>query len=213
MMQERRIDAWAVASVALVTRLGVVAWAGARFPPADDGHYYDILARRLASGAGYTWAWPDGAVTYVAHYPVGYPALLATAYRLFGSSVEVAMILQAALGAAAAYAVHRIVDGPGAARWRPAAAGLAVAVHPALVPYTAAVMTEGVTGSLLVIAAALASCIRAAIAAGRREWPWWAATAGVMAIATLVRPQSLVLSPVWAAAGRQRAAPGPSTIR
>ena len=56
----------------------VVAWASGRVSrPSEDGHYYDVLARRLASGDGYTWLWPDGAVTYAAHYPVGYPALLA----------------------------------------------------------------------------------------------------------------------------------------
>ena len=56
---------------------------GARraFPRSEDGHYYDVLARRLAAGQGYTWLWPDGAVTYAAHYPVGYPAMLALGVR------------------------------------------------------------------------------------------------------------------------------------
>ena len=57
--------------VALAARLAVVAWAWSRFPPVEDGHYYDVLAQRLAQGLGYTWLWPDGAVTYAAHYPGG----------------------------------------------------------------------------------------------------------------------------------------------
>jgi hypothetical protein len=198
-MTPQRRDAFAVAAVALAARLAVAAWAGSRFPPVDDSHYYDVFARRLASGQGYTWAWPDRAVTYAAHYPVGYPALLAVAYRFLGPSPLVAMIVNALLGAASAYAVHRLVDAPGIPRWRPTAAGLAVALHPALVAYTPALMTEGVTGSLLAIAAAFAARARAARAAGQREWPWLAAVGAATAIATLVRPQSLALAPVWGA--------------
>ena len=82
----RARDTWAVLAAALAARLGVVLWAHARFPAAGDGFYYDTVARRIAQGDGYTWLWPDGAVTYAAHYPVGYPALLGAAYALFGAS-------------------------------------------------------------------------------------------------------------------------------
>jgi len=192
---DRRRDALLAFGVALVARLAVVAWAGARFPPVEDGHYYDVLARRLAAGQGYTWLWPDGAVTYAAHYPVGYPAMLALAYATLGASAAMAMTVNAWLGAAAAYGAHRIVDGEGVARWRPLAAGLVVALHPALVPYTAAVMTDGVTPALLVVAAAMASRARSAA----RAWPWLAGLGIAMGVATLVRPQSLLLAPVLGA--------------
>jgi 4-amino-4-deoxy-L-arabinose transferase-like glycosyltransferase len=193
-MTVRGRDAWIVFSIALVVRALVVAWARGRFPATGDGYYYDVLAHRLASGAGYTWSWPDGTVTYAAHYPVGFPALMAVGYVLFGPSDAVAMGLAALLGAAAAYAVHRLVDCDSEARWRPMAAGLAVALHPALVPYTAALMTEGLTAALLVLATALAG-------RGRRASGLIPAlgTGVVMAIATLVRPQSLVLAPVLGA--------------
>jgi len=181
--------------VALLARLAVVAWAYGRFPAVEDGHYYDVLARRLAAGQGYTWLWPDGAVTYAAHYPVGYPAMLALAYAVFGASAAAAMTVNALVGAGAAYGAHRIVDGEGVPRWRPLAAGLAVALHPALVPYTAAVMTEGVTAALLVVATAVASRARTA----ERAWPWLAGLGLAMGIATLVRPQSLILAPVLGA--------------
>jgi len=192
MKNPRRADAWIALGVALVVRLGVVVWARDRFPAVEDGHYYDVLARRIASGAGYTWLWPDGTVTYAAHYPVGYPAILAAGYASFGASTAVAMTLHALLGAAGAYATHGLVDAAGVPRWRPLAASLAVALHPALVPYTAAVMTEGVTASLLLVAAALAARARqpGAAVAGR-------VGAGVaVAVGTRVRPQSLVLAPV-----------------
>jgi hypothetical protein len=77
--------------------------------------------------------------------------------------------------------------------------GLAVALHPVLVPYTAAVMTEGPTASLLVIAAAIAAHARRVgfVEESRRKfWLLLGATGLVMGIATLVRPQCLVLAPM-----------------
>jgi hypothetical protein len=120
------------------------------------------------------------------------------------------MVVNAVLGAAAAYAAFWLVDRAlpperaDQSRWRPLAAGLVVGLHPALVPYTAAVMTEGFTAALLLVAAALAS--RSPVA--NRPWPWIVATGFVMGVATLVRPQSLVLAPVLGAL--TGAAPGGS---
>jgi 4-amino-4-deoxy-L-arabinose transferase-like glycosyltransferase len=186
-------DALFTLGVALAARLAVALWASARFPPAEDGHYYDVLAHRVASGQGFTWLWPDGAVTFAAHYPVGYPALLATAYAVFGASTAVAMGVNATLGAVGAFAAHRLADASGAGVWAARAAGLSVALHPALVPYTAALMTEGVTASLLLMASAAVARARAA------EHPLrcWSAAGAILGAATLVRPQSLVLAPFF----------------
>jgi len=191
-MTPRRADVWLATGVALALRLAIVGWGHRLFPPSEDGHYYDVLARRLASGAGYTWLWPDGAVTYAAHYPVGYPAILAAAYLLFGASTVVAMTLNAVVGSAAAYGAYVLIDEPDVSRWRPFGAALAIALHPALVPYTAAVMTEGVTSALLVVAAALACRARTAVRPAGRLL-----AAGVTAaLATLLRPESLLLAPI-----------------
>lgn len=206
-----RRDAAIVAVVGLVVRLAVVAWAGGAIPPAADGTFYDKLAVRLAEGQGYTWLWPDGVVTYAAHYPVGYPALLAAGYAVFGARPVVGMVLNALLGAGAGVAAWALVRRASSARLA-LAAGLAVAVHPVLVPYTAALMTEGVTTSLLVIAGALAA---RAQASGRRT-RWLVLTGLVMGIATLVRPQSLALAPVlgWLATRPvATAAPSPGLAR
>jgi hypothetical protein len=185
---------WAAAAIALVVRLAVVTWAGARFPPAGDGIYYDTLARRIAEGHGYTWLWPDGAVTSVAHYPVGYPAILALAYVALGASPYAAMIVNALFGAAMALAMHRLLRGEPdseeapAPRWVTAGA-LAVGLHPALVPYTAAVMTEGVAAALLVLAVASARNVR-------RPWLGWGLAGLALGVATLVRPQCLAFAPL-----------------
>jgi 4-amino-4-deoxy-L-arabinose transferase-like glycosyltransferase len=187
-------DGAAVTAVALAARLAVVAWAAGRFPPAADGTYYHAIATRIAAGEGYTWLWPDGAVTYAAHYPIGYPAMLGGLYAVFGAKPVVAMLLHAVLGALAAFAIHRLAW-PMMTPRRALAAGLVVALHPALVPYTAALMTEGVTAAWLAIACALAAEARF------RDRPWvWRSLAGlVMGIATLTRPQVLVLAPLLGA--------------
>ena len=117
--------------LALVVRLGVVAWLMGDSPPSRMGTYHQTAARRLASGAGYTWLWPDGLTTNAAHYPVGYPAILAVGYAILGASTTVAMLIQAGLGPRGPEpATHSLVDGPGVARWLLLAAGLAVAFIP-----------------------------------------------------------------------------------
>jgi hypothetical protein len=191
-----------VLGVALAVRLAIVAWAAGRIPPAADGTYYELLARRLAAGEGYTWLWPDGAVTYAAHYPVGYPALVALGYSVLGPKPYVAMLLNAVIGAAAALAVWSIVhrvSGPKLAL----AAGFAMALHPALVPYTAAIMTEGVTASLLVIAAAFAN---------RARWQSLLVMGLLLGVATLVRPQSLLFAPLFGAFAVSRRLVGAAVV-
>src|SRR5689334_14407295 len=79
-----------VAAIAFFARVASVIWAGHRFPPTADGFYYHTIASRIAEGLGSTWLWPDGAVTYAAHYPIGYPAILALVYRWSGPSVVAA---------------------------------------------------------------------------------------------------------------------------
>ena len=198
---EQRRDLAVTGLVALAVRLVVAALAWDRFPPADDGVYYDTLARRLAHGLGYTWAWPDGAVTPVAHYPVGYPALLALAYRVLGERPGSALALHALVGAGFAVCMHVVASASGsrrAARW----VGLVSALHPALLTYSPAIMTEGVFAALLALPFALAVTVRAVrtrgvVAAGL------AYVAGLaLGGASLVRPQGLLLIPVvaWVAA-------------
>ena len=191
-----RRDAVAVFAAALAARLGVVAWAAGRFPPTADGEFYHRVATRIAEGLGYTWAWPDGAVTYAAHYPVGYPGAVGAVYALIGPHPVGAMALNAALGALGALAVHRLAARAGS-RGIAALAGALVALHPGLVAYTPALMTEGATTSLLACAAWVAAWARDRRAASRSLGPF-VTLGAVMGLATLVRPQSLLLAPVFA---------------
>lgn len=208
-------EARAVLAAALVARLAVVAWAAGAFPPAADGTYYDVLARRLAEGHGYTWLWPDGVVTHAAHYPVGYPALLALPYAVFGARPLVAMLVNAVLGAVGVLAVHDVLVR--STRPRLALVGaLVFALHPALLAYTPALMTEGVTASLL--AMALAATMRAREAASARgTWTWVALTGLALGVATLVRPPSILFAPFLGALalprpGLRRSASGAAAV-
>jgi 4-amino-4-deoxy-L-arabinose transferase-like glycosyltransferase len=190
-----RRDALVVTGIALVARLAVVGWAAAfAIPAVADGTYYHVLAERLANGQGYTWLWLDGAVTYAAHYPVGYPALVALAYSVAGAKPAAAMVVNALIGAAGAWGAHDLLSRVTSRRLT-LAGGLAVALHPVLVPYTAALMTEGVTAAFLVIATALAARGRDA-PRGRYALAWLVAAGVMLGVATLVRPQALALAPL-----------------
>ncbi len=185
-------DALWLSALGLVLRLALVLWAKDRFPPADDGSFYHVVAQRIAQGAGYTWLWPDGAVTYAAHYPVGYPAFLGLAYALFGSRPVVAMLANAVLGTLAVFAAQRALAARGT-RHQALLGGLLLALHPGLVCYTPALMTEGVSAELLVIAAWLA--LRAGTGRGAlARLVVLGLCAGAL---TLVRPQLLILAPVF----------------
>jgi hypothetical protein len=185
----RARDAVLVALAALLVRGFVIAFAAGRFPPADDGSFYHVVAGRIARGLGYTWAWPDGTVTYAAHYPVGYPALLALPYRLVAAEPGVAMCFNAVLGATAAWAAHALA-GRVASRRGAVLAGLMVAFEPALVFYTPALMTEAVAGELLLFAAAVAT-------SETPRFGWRAGLTGLLlGVALLVRPQLILVAPV-----------------
>ncbi len=189
MTETRRIGRGDVvtAVVAFGARAATLLWANGRFPPAADGFYYHTLAVRIANGLGSTWLWPDGKITYAAHYPVGYPALLALAYKLGGESAAAGGWFNAVLGTMAAIAAYRLALEVTSRRWA-LVAGIGVALHPGLVMYTPAIMTEGVTAALLIVAA---------WAASRRSRPGLLASGLVMGMATLVRPQSLLLAPCF----------------
>ncbi len=190
----RLSDGIVCAALGLVFRIAVVVWAAGRFPPADDGHFYHVIATRIAEGHGYTWLWPDGSVTYAAHYPVGYPALVGGLYALFGEHPVVAMAFNALLGSLAVLAIHQVAASV-AARRGAVLAALLVALHPALVFYTPALMTEGVVAALIAVAAWLV--VRARRASSPRRW--WIVLGLVLGATTMVRPQSLLLAPLFGA--------------
>jgi 4-amino-4-deoxy-L-arabinose transferase-like glycosyltransferase len=140
-------------------------------------------------------------VTYAAHYPVGYPALMSLGYLLFGSKPGAAMLINAVLGALSCVSVHALASRL-TSRQGAMASGVAASLHVALVAYVPALMTEGATASLWVIGAHLAQKAKES-RAGRR-YAWLAAAGLTLGLSILVRPQSALLIPVfgWFAAHR-----------
>jgi len=202
---DRWVDALVATCVGLALRLGAVAWAGGGSMP-GDATFYRKLAQRLAEGHGYTWSWPDGAVTPAAHYPVGFPALLALFDRtctLFGAAPGdalrhpwAAQAFTAVLSAAAIPIVFALVARSTSRRRTPAIAAWMMAIHPGLVLYAPALMSEGPTATLLAGAALLAA--RARDASRTRAWAWIALMGIACGVATAIRPQSLLFAPVLA---------------
>ena len=100
-------DRAVLAAIVLAAFLVRLAWA--LFAHVDvrrrfflDTSMYDLLARHLAHGMGFT----GYRVQPIAFYAPGYPAILAIAYRAFGEELAVAWVLNAVLGALSCALVH-----------------------------------------------------------------------------------------------------------
>jgi hypothetical protein len=202
---ERNARAWwfevafgaALFAVALVPRLWVALdWAG---EPVWDGHYYDFGARRIAEGLGYSDDLTiDGHVVWHpwCHYPVGYSALLAIFYRVFGAKLGVAAAVNACVGAALAVVTWALARHAMSAL-RARVVGVLVALHPGLVVYAALVMSEPLAALLTLFGFLLA--VRDA-----RPARGLALGALVLGLAALVRPQALLCVPFLAMIGSRK---------
>jgi 4-amino-4-deoxy-L-arabinose transferase-like glycosyltransferase len=198
----------AVFVVALLPRLFVaIAWAK---EPVWDGHYYHFGAERIARGLGYSEdVLSHGQLLWKpwVHYPVGYSAFLGAFYRIFGSELVIAPVLNALLGAMLAACVHRFARYYVSRDRARLAAGL-TALHPGLIAYSAVVMSEPLA-ALLLLSSGLAGL------RFRGRWPAFVLGGVLVGLATLVRPASLVAAPLliltqprpfWSAAWRATAA-------
>lgn len=186
-------------ALGILVRLPVL-WLGAVFvPPTADGKFYHVVAQRIAEGHGYTWLWPDGAVTYAAHYPIGYPAMVGLGYALFGPEPWVAMAEGALLGALGAAAMvepcRRLVlasPWPRGADRAALVTGIVLSTAPSLVAYVPAMMTE------VPVAALGALCLRACLWVRDQRTPGRVlALAGLAGLSTLFRPQMILFAPIW----------------
>lgn len=181
-----------VAALALVARIAVAIHAHAE--PVWDGFYYDLGARRIAAGLGYSEdlviAAADGTERTFwhawAHYPVGYSGFLALFYKLLGDGTMVAAMANALTGAALAAIVHQVAFRAFHSDKRALVAGLLVALHPGLVLYSGALMTEPLAATLMLLAILLALEERVGA---------WIVAGLALGFATLVRPNAILLAP------------------
>ncbi len=180
---------WGVVLVALLVRLFVaIAWSK---EPVWDGHYYHFGAERIAQGLGYSEdVLARGVPVWKpwAHYPVGYSALLALFYAIFGPSLLIAPILNALTGAILVGLVHRLARYVVSENRARIAAGVC-ALHPGLIAYSALVMTEVLAATLLL--AALLVAVRY-----QHGWRGTLAAGALLGLGALVRPVSLLAVPL-----------------
>jgi 4-amino-4-deoxy-L-arabinose transferase-like glycosyltransferase len=179
-----------VGAVALLPRLFVaLAWSR---EPVWDGHYYHFGALRIAQGLGYS---EDVLVNGMhiwrpwCHYPIGYSALLAVFYRLFGGGLLVAPVVNALIGALTVMVVHRVALRAATLNRARIAASI-TALHPGLIVYSAVLMNEALCGFLVLTAAWVA--IR------HLRWSSIVLAGLLFGFATLVRPSSILAAPLVA---------------
>lgn len=158
--------------------------------PTWDGQFYHRGALSIAEGHGYSAALSGGELEREpwSHYPVGYSALLAAGYALFGSSASVGPLLNSAIGGATAALAFAFAL-PVLGRRRARIAGALVGLHPGLVLYCALVMTEPLAGFLVLLTAFVARTW------GHRAWGL-ALCGAALAASAYVRPQSLLSLPL-----------------
>jgi 4-amino-4-deoxy-L-arabinose transferase-like glycosyltransferase len=204
-----------VALVGLVVRVVLVIWDH-RPPPTtalrDPGVYWRF-AIEIARGHGYVSL--HGKPT--AYYPPGYPYFLGALQWICNKVLGghhlplVAGLVQAVLGAIGVAAIvlagqtlGRRLGDERLARRLGLGAGLILALWPNLVLYSAVFLSE--TLFVAVFAVFVLAVLRMRGDDGRPAWGWAVTAAASLGIATLVRPQVLIvlvgLAVAWAVARR-----------
>lgn len=164
-------------AAAFAVRLG---WLALEDPaPAADSEWYYLAAQQIAAGNGFV---AKGVLT--ARWPVGYPAFLGGLFALFGPSLVVGRLANAALYLgviALAYALARRMFGSELAARLTA---LVLALYPNHIFYTTLLLSEILFLSLLLLGVALLLSARGGLAL---------AGGLVFGAATLTKPQALFL--------------------
>ncbi len=147
--------------------------------PVSDFHWYFERARGLAAGQGYTTE-----LGPTAYWPVGYPYALSVMFRIFGASILVAKLFNAACCLICSLLTAAIVIRTVQSQAVGFLAGLAVSASPGFLAYSGILASEPLYTMLILISVL---CVLEAQA--YRSW----ILAGVaIGIATLARPQAIL---------------------
>jgi 4-amino-4-deoxy-L-arabinose transferase-like glycosyltransferase len=192
------------ASLSAVIRLGLLLFVHPL--PTWDGAIYSLLAERLAAGSGLVhWATADRPTAF---YPVGYPALVGALLRVGLTPAWAAPLINVIAATASAALISwaaKTLAGQRAALF----CGVVYALLPGSILWSIAPMTETVTGTLTLMLLCLTLKHQHAPqpSRSRTQSAIWATKYGlVCAIASMVRPQSLLLAPLGAVCRRPRSA-------
>lgn len=164
--------------------------------PVTDFAWYFDRAAGIARGEGYS---VDGRPT--AYWPVGWPALLGAAFKLFGPSLAVAKGINLALGVAACALTAGAAVRLGMRPLAGLAAGLLVAAYPPLWAYATVLASE----PTVMVAGLAGLCLLAPDGPPARNL----AAGAAFGLAVLARPQALLfavaaVAVLWAFEGRGR---------
>lgn len=189
--RERRL-LLAILAAALLLRL---AWSlyAARAPSGlNDPFTYLSSAERIIAGEGYRFSF-DGSPT--AYFPIGYPAFVAAFVWIVDSTPltdvpRVVGIVQAVVGTASVWLVHRIASGLYGVRTGLVAAAI-VAFFPGLAMYSANLLSETLFVFLILLALAVGTAVP--WDQGSPSWRRLAAFGLLTGAAMLVRPQASLL--------------------
>jgi 4-amino-4-deoxy-L-arabinose transferase-like glycosyltransferase len=155
--------------------------------PTSDSFAYDTFARNIAAGEGYGWT-RDARSAY---WPVGTSALYAFLYLVFGSSYTSIVVANIVLGVGIALLTTYL-----ASKWYGAIAGVCAgalyAVWPSQVEFTTVLASE------LPFMFAMLVAISCWSPSATRSWQRAIAAGIALGVATLIRPQALLLPVVLA---------------
>jgi len=147
--------------------------------PASDYAWYVARAREIAAGLGYQeGGWPT------AYWPVGWPAILAGGYLLFGSMTLAIITLNSLAALATMYLILWFGRQVAGSERIGRIALVAYAVYPNHIAYTGLAATE-------IVYTALAMGAFALLIRGRSRFWLLVASGLIFGIATLVKPQTI----------------------
>ena len=192
-----RFDVWLVVIIAIAFVLRLLWALRVEVDPRTywrwDMTIYDHQAYALAKGKGFV----DFAGMPSAHWPPGYPAVLAPLYRLTDNNLLSARLLNVVAGTTTVFLVYLL--GAKAFNRRIGLLGAALlAVFPGQVFATSLIMTEVVFTFLFVLVLTVAVYTLFGDSGDRlRQAPFWALLIGVLiGAATLVRGEGLLLAAI-----------------
>ena len=182
----------AILAAGLLLRLVWSLYAAREPSGLNDPFTYLISAERIVAGEGYRFSF-DGSPT--AYFPIGYPAFVAAFVWIVEQTPltdvpRVVGIVQALLGTASIWLVHRIASGLYGVRTGLAAAAI-VAFFPGLLMYSSNLLSETLFVFLILLALAVVTAVP-----WNDDSPTWRRLAlfGLLTgAAMLVRPQASLL--------------------
>jgi hypothetical protein len=205
-----RISRWLViiAALAVLLRVGVAVYLGDTTPPAKDETSYSMLAERLSTGHGYSFAadwYPFAhADTPTSHWSFLYTAVVGAVYSAAGTHPLAVRVLQAILsGLLMPWLTYRltlrIFPATSVQATLPLLAALLAAVYAYFVLYGAMVQTEALFFCVILwsLERTLALDARLAAQTHGSRIGWTALTLGIsLGLATLLRQSVLPWLPL-----------------